>query len=199
MGRLPKDAREELEVTKVYDPYFGTATSATHIVALEIEPGTYKVKIDRTSFAEDCGRVINPMIVNGQVHGGVAQGIGAALFEEIVYDERGQITDRKPRRLYCPDALRIPADRDRASRSNTHRRRWAAFAAWAKAARSVRWRPWPTPSRMPRPRLESRSRRCRSVRSDCSGSSNKQTQVDDGPAAERKSGTRDRRCARCRS
>ena len=48
MGRLPRDAREELEVTKVYDPYFGTTTSATHIVALEIDPETYKVELNRT-------------------------------------------------------------------------------------------------------------------------------------------------------
>src|SRR5205085_11196367 len=91
MGRLPKDAREELEVTKVYDPYFGTATSAAHIVSIEVDPRTYKVTFDRYVVCEDCGRVINPMIVDGQVHGGVAQGIGAALYEEVVYDERGQI------------------------------------------------------------------------------------------------------------
>jgi carbon-monoxide dehydrogenase large subunit len=66
MGRLPRDAREELEVTKVYDPYFGTTTSATHIVALEIDPETYKVTLNRYVVAEDCGRMINPMIVDGQ-------------------------------------------------------------------------------------------------------------------------------------
>ena len=79
MDRLPQDARKELEVTKIYDPYFGTTTSATHIVALEIDPETYRVKLDRYVVAEDCGRIINPMIVDGQVHGAVAQGIGAAL------------------------------------------------------------------------------------------------------------------------
>jgi len=108
MGRLPKDAREELEVTKVYDPYFGTAASATHIVALEIDPGTYKVKLARYFVSEDCGRVINPMIVNGQVHGGVAQGIGAALFEEVVYDERGQITTASLADYIVPSAAEIP-------------------------------------------------------------------------------------------
>jgi carbon-monoxide dehydrogenase large subunit len=87
MGRLPRDAREELEVTKVYDPYFGTTTSATHIVALEIDSETYQVKLDRYVVAEDCGRIINPMIVDGQVHGAVAQGIGAALYEEVFYDD----------------------------------------------------------------------------------------------------------------
>ena len=79
MDRLPQDARKELEVTKIYDPYFGTTTSATHIIALEIDPETYQVKLDRYVVAEDCGRIINPMIVDGRVHGAVAQGIGAAL------------------------------------------------------------------------------------------------------------------------
>jgi carbon-monoxide dehydrogenase large subunit len=108
MGRLPKDAREELEVTRVYDPYFGTAASATHIVALEVDSKTYKVKIVRYVVCEDCGRVINPMIVNGQVRGGVAQGIGAALFEEVVYDERGQITTASLADYVVPSAAEIP-------------------------------------------------------------------------------------------
>jgi len=108
MGRLPKDAREQLEVTKVYDPYFGTATSATHIVTLEVDPKTYKVTIGRYVVCEDCGRVINPMIVDGQVHGGVAQGIGAALFEEVVYDERGQILTANLADYVIPSATEVP-------------------------------------------------------------------------------------------
>jgi len=58
MGRLPREAREELEATRVYDPYFGTASSATHVVTLEIDPQTYRVTIDRYVVCEDCGRVI---------------------------------------------------------------------------------------------------------------------------------------------
>ncbi|MBV9584553.1 MAG: xanthine dehydrogenase family protein [Alphaproteobacteria bacterium] len=91
MGRLPTGLREELEVTKLYDPVFGTTTAATHIVALEVDPETYAVTLHRYFVAEDCGRVINPAIVDGQVHGAVAQGIGAALYEEVVYDGAGQI------------------------------------------------------------------------------------------------------------
>jgi len=109
MGRLPKDAREELEVTKAYDPYFGTATSATHIAALEIDPKTCTVKIRRYVVAEDCGRVINPMIVDGQVHGGVAQGIGAALYEEVVYDESGQLLTASFADYVIPAAPEVPA------------------------------------------------------------------------------------------
>jgi aerobic carbon-monoxide dehydrogenase large subunit len=91
MGRLPPDQREELEVTKVYDPIFGTTTAATHIAALEIDAETGAVTMLRYVVAEDCGRLINPMIVDGQVHGAVAQGIGAALSEEVIYDDAGQL------------------------------------------------------------------------------------------------------------
>src|SRR5213078_2753706 len=91
MARLPQDAREELAATRTYDPVFGTTTSATHIAALEIDPETYQIRMDHFVVAEDCGRIINPLIVDGQVHGGVAQGIGAALYEEMVYDEEGQL------------------------------------------------------------------------------------------------------------
>jgi carbon-monoxide dehydrogenase large subunit len=57
MGRLPADAREELEVTKIYDPVFGATSSATHIAAVEIDPPTCKVTIDRYVVAENCGRI----------------------------------------------------------------------------------------------------------------------------------------------
>jgi carbon-monoxide dehydrogenase large subunit len=109
MGRFPKDAREELEVTKVYDPYFGTTTSATHIVALEIDPETYKVKLNRYVVAEDCGRMINPMIVDGQVHGAVAQGIGAALYEEVIYDDDGQLLTASLADYVIPTASEVPS------------------------------------------------------------------------------------------
>jgi aerobic carbon-monoxide dehydrogenase large subunit len=109
MGRLPRDAREELEVTKVYDPFFGTTTAATHIAALEIDPETGAVTIHRYVVAEDCGRVINPMIVDGQVHGAVAQGIGAALYEEVIYDEGGQLLTASLADYAIPIAAEMPA------------------------------------------------------------------------------------------
>ncbi|MBI3367501.1 MAG: xanthine dehydrogenase family protein [Burkholderiales bacterium] len=91
MGRVPHDMREELVVTKVYDPVVGTASSSTHIVELEIDPQTYAVHLRRHVIAEDCGKIINPMIVDGQTRGAVAQGVGAALLEEVVYDAEGQL------------------------------------------------------------------------------------------------------------
>ena len=108
IARLPAEAREELAATKTYDPVFGTTTSATHIVALEIDPQTFEVRFDRFVVAEDCGRLINPLIVDGQVHGGVAQGIGAALYEEVVYDEQGQIHTASLVDYLVPSACEIP-------------------------------------------------------------------------------------------
>jgi carbon-monoxide dehydrogenase large subunit len=108
MGRLPKDAREEMESTKVYDPFFGTATSATHVATVEIDPRTYKVRLDKFFVAEDCGRIINPMIVEGQVHGAVAQGIGAALYEEVVYDDSGQMVSASLADYVVPAASEVP-------------------------------------------------------------------------------------------
>jgi len=108
MGRLPKDAREELEASKVYDPYFGTAACATHAVTVEIDPATYKISLGRYAVNEDCGRVVNPLIVDGQVHGGVAQGIGVALYEELVFDERGQMLTGSLADYVVPAAGEVP-------------------------------------------------------------------------------------------
>jgi len=110
VGRLPREVREtiELEATKMYDPFFGTTTSSTHITVVEIDPETYGVEFRRYVVAEDCGRIINPLIVDGQVHGGVAQGIGAALFEEVVHDETGQVLTASFVDYVVPSAAEIP-------------------------------------------------------------------------------------------
>jgi aerobic carbon-monoxide dehydrogenase large subunit len=109
MGRLPPDARDELAATKSYDPVFGTTSSATHIAAVEVDPETYEVHIDRFVVAEDCGKLVNPLIVEGQVHGGVAQGIGAALYEEVIYDAHGQINTASLVDYLVPSACEIPS------------------------------------------------------------------------------------------
>jgi carbon-monoxide dehydrogenase large subunit len=68
-----------------------TYASAVHVARVEVDPDTGAVRLLRYVVAHDCGTVINPIIVEGQVHGGVAQGVGGALFEEIAYDETGQL------------------------------------------------------------------------------------------------------------
>jgi carbon-monoxide dehydrogenase large subunit len=109
MGRLPKEVREDLGETTTYDPYFGTTTSSTHLAQVEIDPETFAIKVQRYVVAEDCGRVINPLIVDGQVHGAVAQGIGAALFEEVIYDDQGQLLTGSLVDYLVPAAPEVPS------------------------------------------------------------------------------------------
>ena len=76
--------------TAHYDPP-GTFSNACHVAIVEVDVETGGVRIEKFLAVEDAGRIINPMIADGQVHGGIAQGIGNALFEEIVYDRLGNI------------------------------------------------------------------------------------------------------------
>ena len=80
-----------LEATSIYDPDAYTFPFGTHIATVEVDVETGKVKLGRYVAVDDCGRVINPMLVDGQRHGGIVQGIGQALFEGAVYDEDGQL------------------------------------------------------------------------------------------------------------
>jgi carbon-monoxide dehydrogenase large subunit len=109
IGRLPADARDELTASKTYDPVFGTTSSATHIATVEIDPETFEIRIGHYAVAEDCGKLVNPLIVDGQVQGGVAQGIGAALYEEVVYDAQGQMQTASLVDYLVPSACEIPS------------------------------------------------------------------------------------------
>ena len=106
--RLPKGVEPGLEATKFYDPYFGTASNATHLAVVEIDPATCVARVLRHVVVEDCGRVINPLIATGQTIGGVAQGIGAALLEEVVYDGDGQLLTGSLMDYLVPTAGEIP-------------------------------------------------------------------------------------------
>jgi carbon-monoxide dehydrogenase large subunit len=108
MGRVPADVREEMCVTRVYDPVVGTTSSATHMVQVEVDPKTYSVDIQRYVIAEDCGRIINPLIVTGQTRGALAQGVGAALLEEMVYDADGQLLTASLVDYLVPSAPEVP-------------------------------------------------------------------------------------------
>jgi carbon-monoxide dehydrogenase large subunit len=88
---LPVAEDPGLEVTEFYDPPDTNDPQAMHLAVVLVDPETGAVKLRDFYAADDCGVVINPMIVEGQVHGGLAQGIGQALTEEIVYDHTGQI------------------------------------------------------------------------------------------------------------
>jgi carbon-monoxide dehydrogenase large subunit len=89
---LPAGVDPLLDVTSTYEPKEtgGVFSYGTHAVVVAVEPDTGVVEILDYAVSEDCGTMINPMIVDGQVQGGIAQGIGTALYEEIPYDEMGQ-------------------------------------------------------------------------------------------------------------
>ena len=86
----------------------GTFSNACHIAVVEVDIETGRVRIETFLVAEDAGRLINPMIVDGQIHGGVAQGIANALFEEIIYDESGNIVTASLADYLPPTAREIP-------------------------------------------------------------------------------------------
>src|SRR5439155_1479680 len=87
---LPPGMEPGLEATHAFDPPPLTFSSGTHICQVEIDPETGGLTITRYTIVEDCGRMLNPRVVEGQVHGATAQGLGGALMEEIVYDADGQ-------------------------------------------------------------------------------------------------------------
>ena len=87
----PEGLEPGLEFTSFYDPVNFTYPFGTHIAVVEVDIETGKVKLLRFLTCDDVGNVINPMIVDGQIHGGLAQGIGQALLEGAVYDESGQL------------------------------------------------------------------------------------------------------------
>lgn len=96
--------------TQSYDaaPGSGTWSNAVHVAVVEVDVGTGMVKILRYLVVEDCGTVINPLIVDGQVHGGVAQGIGGTLFEHLDYDASGQLLSQTMMEYLLPSSEDIP-------------------------------------------------------------------------------------------
>lgn len=88
---LPKGVEPALEASAFYDPTNFTYSFGTHLCMVEVDPETGDVSVDRYIAVDDCGRVINPMIAEGQVHGGIVQGIGQALYEGAVYDDQAQL------------------------------------------------------------------------------------------------------------
>jgi len=97
-----------LEETAFYDPKNFTFPAGCHICEVEVDPDTGVVNVVRFTAADDFGRVINPMIVEGQVHGGVTQGIGQALYEHCIYDESGQLLSGSLMDYCLPKADNLP-------------------------------------------------------------------------------------------
>ena len=146
-----------------------------HVAVVEVDTETGDVRLVRHVAVDDCGRILNPMLVEGQVHGGLAQGIAQALYEEVRYDELGNPIDRHPHDL-C-DARRRPSSpgsRPRTPRPRRPRTRWAPRGSANPPAsgrrRPCRTPPWTRsaprrtpsgPAALPRAGASRRSRRAR--------------------------------------
>jgi carbon-monoxide dehydrogenase large subunit len=108
-GRLPPSLAGEVEVTAAFDGGEGGWSGGSHAAVVEVDMETGQVRVERYVVAEDCGTLINPAVVEGQVRGGVAQGIGAVLFERSAYDEEsGQYLSSTFMDYILPTACEIP-------------------------------------------------------------------------------------------
>jgi carbon-monoxide dehydrogenase large subunit len=107
-GAVKPGSEPGLEATDYFGPEIGATANGAHGMVVEIDEETMQVKVVKYVVVHDCGEVINPLILDGQIHGGVAQGLGNAFFEELVFDEMGQITNASFMDFLLPTALDVP-------------------------------------------------------------------------------------------
>jgi CO/xanthine dehydrogenase Mo-binding subunit len=107
-GAVAPGAEPGLEATTYFGPDRGTTSSGAHAMIVEVDPETMLITIQKYVVVHDCGRVINPLILEGQIHGGVAQGIGNAYYEQLVYDENAQLLSGSFMDFLLPTALDVP-------------------------------------------------------------------------------------------
>jgi carbon-monoxide dehydrogenase large subunit len=103
----PDHVAEGLHSTRAYDPP-ETYSNGCVAAVVEIDAETGEIKLEKLYVCEDCGTILNPMVVDGQLHGGVAQGVGLAVLEDIVYDEDGQLLSGTLMDYLYPTTMDIP-------------------------------------------------------------------------------------------
>jgi carbon-monoxide dehydrogenase large subunit len=107
-GAVKPGSEPGLEATRYFGPYRGATASGAHAMIVEVDRETMQLAIRKYVVVHDCGKVLNPLLVDGQVHGGVAQGIGNAYYEQLVYDENGQLLNGSFMDFVLPGALEVP-------------------------------------------------------------------------------------------
>ena len=107
-GAVKPGAEPGLEATNYFGPERGATASGIHAMIVEVDPETMQIKIQKYLVAHDCGKVINPLLLDGQIHGGVAQGIGNAFYERLAYDENGQLLNGTFMDYHLPTSLDVP-------------------------------------------------------------------------------------------
>ena len=105
---LPPDMEPGLSATSFFEPKNFTFPFGTHIAVVEIDKETGEIHFQRYVAVDDCGKQINPMLVEGQIHGGIVQSLGQALYEEVVYDDQGQLVTGTLMDYALPKAIMIP-------------------------------------------------------------------------------------------
>ena len=105
---LPPEVEPGLEATHFFEPSNFTYPFGAHISIVEVDPETGEIDLQRYVAVDDCGNIINPMLVDGQVHGGIAQGLGQAMYEGAVYDENGQLLTGSFMDYAIPKATQVP-------------------------------------------------------------------------------------------
>jgi carbon-monoxide dehydrogenase large subunit len=106
---LPPGVEPGLEATYVYDPPNFSWPGGAHLAVVEVDTETGAVDLRRYIAVDDVGRVINPQIVEGQIHGGIAQGIAQALLEEAIFDEEGNLLTSSMVNYLVPSAAELPS------------------------------------------------------------------------------------------
>lgn len=107
-GAVKPGTEPGLESTQYFGPPSGATANGVHAMIVEVDPETFDLKILKYVVVHDCGTVINPMILAGQIHGGVAQGIGNAFYEKLVFDAEGQLLNASLADYLLPTALEVP-------------------------------------------------------------------------------------------
>ncbi len=107
--KMPEGMELGLEQTLIYDPSNFVFPFGTHVCVVDVDPETGSVKVVRWVAVDDCGPAVNPMLIDGQVHGGVTHGIGQAIYEQVVYDERGQLITGTFVDYALPTAAEVPS------------------------------------------------------------------------------------------
>ncbi|MBV8921307.1 molybdopterin cofactor-binding domain-containing protein, partial [Bradyrhizobium sp.] len=107
-GAVTPGTEPGLESTQYFGPAKGATSNGVHAAIIEVDPDTFELKILKYVVVHDCGTVINPLILEGQIHGGVAQGIGNAFFEKLSFDEQGQLQNASLADYLLPTALDVP-------------------------------------------------------------------------------------------
>jgi carbon-monoxide dehydrogenase large subunit len=107
-GAVKPGTEPGLESTQYFGPPSGATASGVHAMIVEVDPQTFTLQVLKYVVVHDCGTVINPLILAGQIHGGVAQGIGNAFYEQLVYDDEGQLLNASLADYLLPTALEVP-------------------------------------------------------------------------------------------